>query len=61
MLAKLSYAMTDLSNLAKKHDIESDLYHSTSLNLIYNRIGDFRKRKFITEIVKESLSKRKMG
>ena len=45
-LAKLSYAMTDLSHLAKKHDIESDLHHNTSLNLIYNIISDVRKRKY---------------
>ena len=57
-LAKLSYAMTDLSNLAKKYDIELDLYHITSLNLVFDLIGDFRKRKFITETVEESLSKR---
>ena len=32
-----------LSNLAEKHLMENDFYHNTTINLIYDLVGEFRK------------------
>ena len=49
--------MTELSNLAGKHLIENDLYPNTTINVIYDLLGEFRKRKFISETVDQDLDK----
>ena len=38
--------------------IENDLYHNTTINLIYDLVGEFRKRKFIAETVDQDLDKK---
>ena len=57
-LSKLNNAMTDLGNLAAKHSIENDLYHSSTFNLMYELIGEFRKKKFISETIGQDLCKK---
>ena len=57
-LSKLNNTMTELSNLAEKHLIENDLYHNTTINVIYDLFGEFRKRKSISETVDQDLDKK---
>ena len=49
-LSKLSNAMENLSKLAKKHNIEYELYNSHSESILYEIIGEKRIEKFLEEI-----------
>ena len=48
--------MTDLSNLAARHDIEATLYHSSNLAKIYSIIGDKRHESIIKKLLEANLT-----
>ena len=52
-LSKLMNLMTELSELAWRHDVEAALYHSSNLAKIYSLLGSKRQ----SEIVKKLLDK----
>ena len=49
-LMKLINTMTDLMNLAEKHNIEVKLYNSDGTNKIYSLMGDNRLTRWLTSI-----------
>ena len=56
-LSKLAFAMTNLQELALKHDIENDLYHGGGIPRVYEVIGNAYRDKFIRQTTEVSLTK----
>ena len=48
-------AITDLTKLAKKHDIEAKLYNGEGLDVIYYLMGDNRVTRWLMSIYDENL------
>ena len=57
-LASLTNVMTDLSALASEHDIEGQLYEGGGLEKLFVVIGDSRHRKFRSQSLGHSYSKK---
>ena len=57
-LAKIVNAMTDLSTLASEHKIEGQLYEGGGLEKIMSLLGDARHRKFRSQNLEMSASKK---
>ena len=53
-LSGILNVMADLKKLADTYGLEGDLYHGGGLHRILNIIGEFRERKFLKSLVKES-------
>ena len=58
ILSKLIYVMIELQDLAKKHDIENDLYHGGAIQRVYEVLGNEQRNKFIRKYAEETLSKK---
>ena len=54
-LISIINAMSDLIQLAKKHNLEGNLYYGEGLDMIYGVMGDERLKKWLTSIYEESL------
>ena len=48
--------LTDLSNLATDHSLESSLYHASVIDRILLLIGDHRRKRFLCETLGSNLS-----
>ena len=57
-LSKLVNAMTELSKMAKKHEIENDLYHGRGISMIISLIGNNFQRKFYSDVKNRNLAKK---
>ena len=57
-LSKLVFVMTDLQELASKHDIENDLYHGGGIQRVYEVLGNVLRDKFIRNNTEVTLSKK---
>ena len=57
-LAKLCNSMQDLGKLAKQHDLEGQLYEGGGLEKVMSLIGETRHRRFRSENLNVSLSKK---
>ena len=53
-LVNLINAITDLTKLAKKHDIEAKLYNREGLDVIYYLMGDNRVTRWLMSIYDEN-------
>ena len=49
-LTKLKNCMVELSSLAKKHSIQTELYHTSNLSKIFQLVGKQRQRKVIKNV-----------
>ena len=58
ILSKLIYVMIELQDLAKKHDIENDLYHGGAIQRVCEVLGNEQRNKFIRKYAEETLSKK---
>ena len=54
-LISITNAMSDLIQLAKRHNLEGNLYYGEGLDIIYGVMGDDRLKKWLTSICDESL------
>ena len=57
-LSKLVNAMTELSKMANKHEIENDLYHGRGTSMISSLIGSNLQRKFYSDVKNRNLTKK---
>ena len=57
-LSKLVFVMTDVQDLAIKHEMENDLYHGVGLQRVYDVIGHAYRDKFIRNNTEVTLSKK---
>ena len=57
-LSKLVNAMTELSKMANKHEIENDLYRGKGISTIISLIGNNFQRKFYSDVKNRNLAKK---
>ena len=53
-------ALTELSDLAKRHNLEKDLYYGGDLEMELGLLGDAKKRRFISENGSANMHKREI-
>ena len=54
-ITKIRNCMTELSSLAKKHSIETDLYHSSNVAKIFHLIGDKRQNDITKKLIEKGI------
>ena len=52
-LIKFKNTLIELSSLAEKHDIQSELYHSSNLSKVFQQVGRDRQRKIMRNSCRE--------